>query len=260
MMLSLKIAILASFYVSFAGASNGDLFDAAYLCHADNEKEYCPTDATCKPDGDCSECDGNYDVDNKYHLCVSNNPRICQRQNKKYCPSDNSCVTGCSSCAYFTSVDNNKHICMQPNPITCGNLRGGSYGSTKYIYCPHFKSCIQDTQCTSSCGHYKYADRTNHRCVHVTSPRVCRFDAEKLFCPSDRLCKPHNDCTSCTGFNFADNVNHICIKPDETSCNLLMHAYRLALVATSSLNLITKKSVKIVVLARRYACQRTSAC
>ena len=48
--------------MSFAGASNGDLFDAAYLCHADNEKEYCPTDATCKPDGDCSECDGNYDV------------------------------------------------------------------------------------------------------------------------------------------------------------------------------------------------------
>ena len=185
MMLPLKIAILASFYVSFAGASNSDLFDAAYLCHADNEKEYCPTDATCKPDGDCSECDGNYDVDNKYHLCVSNTPRICQRQNKKYCPSDNSCVTACSSCAYFTSVDNNKHICMQPNPSTCGNLRGGSYGSTKYIYCPHFKSCIQDTQCTSSCGHYKYADRTNHRCVHVTSPRVCRFDAEKLFCPSD---------------------------------------------------------------------------
>ena len=75
-MLPLKIAILASFYVSFAGASNSDLFDAAYLCHADNEKEYCPTDATCKPDGDCSECDGNYDVDNKYHFGSSISARL----------------------------------------------------------------------------------------------------------------------------------------------------------------------------------------
>ena len=82
MMFPLKIAIFASLYVSFAGASSGDIFDAAYVCHADNEKEYCPTDATCKPDGDCSECDGKPDVDNKYHLCVSNTPRICQRQSK----------------------------------------------------------------------------------------------------------------------------------------------------------------------------------
>ena len=141
-MFPLKIAIFASLYVSFAGASSGDIFDAAYVCHADNEKEYCPTDATCKPDGDCSECDGKPDVDNKYHLCVSNTPRICQRQSKKYCPSDNSCVTSCSNCAYFDSVDSNKHICMQPSPSTCGGLRGGSYGSTKYVYCPHSKTCM----------------------------------------------------------------------------------------------------------------------
>ena len=102
-------------------------------------------------------------------------------------------------------ITTNTYVCSQTP--TVANYEGGSYGSTKYIYCPHFKSCIQDTQCTSSCGHYKYADRTNHRC-HSCDESEYAGSTLKSCLPSDRLCKPHNDCTSCTGW-FFDNVNHM---------------------------------------------------
>ena len=157
-MLALKGMLLTSFCVSFAVATSGDIFDAAYLCHVDDEKEYCPTDGTCKPNGDCSECGGNYDVDNKYHICVSNTPRICQRQSKKYCPSDNSCVTACSSCAYFDGVDSNKHTCMQPSPITCGALRVGVTDRTST-----FIARIQKLA---------YKTRTVHRAVATINTRT----------------------------------------------------------------------------------------
>ena len=172
------IVIYCNYHI--IASSTSSLFYDGYTCHQQNQKEYCPSDGTCKPNNDCSTCDGKPNVDDKYHVCVKNNPDICHRQNsKEYCPADKLCHSGCNSCPTFTHVDNNKHICMQPSPETCANLTGGVYTTTIHVYCPHSKNCMAHTSCQGSCYHYKYADVTNHRCVHTNkvSPEVCKSDS-----------------------------------------------------------------------------------
>lgn len=152
----------------------------ALTCHADGKQEFCPTDQSCHPDGDCSKCVDRPIVDHASHLCLAvwwgAEPStqwtnwVCRDRNKvgMPCRADQDCTYGLKRCL------GGECLPLQPynQNLTCVND----------MDCPHI-------------GHYCPADPTGGENVYWV--QYCRTQKNKdETCKEDRECYPDTLCNT----------------------------------------------------------------
>lgn len=152
----------------------------ALTCHADGGQEFCPTDQSCHPDGDCSKCVDRPVVDHASHLCLavwwqpepSNQWTnwVCRDRSKvgMPCTNDQDCIYGLKRCLGGQCQP------LQPynQNLTCATD----------VDCPHI-------------GYYCPADPTGGENIYWV--QYCRKQKQKdETCKEDRQCVPDTLCNT----------------------------------------------------------------
>jgi len=152
----------------------------ALTCHADGGKEFCATDQSCHPNGDCSSCVDRPIVDHASHMCLAvwwkpePSPQwtnwVCRDRNKvgMPCRNDQDCIHGLKRCLGGTCQP------LQPynQNLTC---------EVDYD-CPHL-------------GYYCPADPTGGENIYWV--QYCRRQKQKdETCQEDRQCYPDTLCNT----------------------------------------------------------------
>lgn len=149
-------------------------------CHADGNKEFCPSDQTCHPDGDCSQCVDRPIVDHSQHICLGlwwlPEPPIqwsywvCRDRNKvgMPCRHDQDCIYGLKRCLGGK--------CQPLQPYNMNHTCESDFD------CPHL-------------GYYCPADPTGGEDIYWV--QYCRVQKqENEVCKEDRQCQPNMRCNT----------------------------------------------------------------
>jgi len=149
-------------------------------CHADGGQEFCPSDQTCHPDGDCSECVDRPIVDHSQHMCLGLwwNPEppiqwsywVCRDRNKvgMPCRHDQDCIYGLKRCL--------GGACQPLQPYNMNHTCESDFD------CPHL-------------GYYCPEDPTGGEDIYWV--QYCREQKqENEVCQSDRQCGPDMLCNT----------------------------------------------------------------
>jgi len=152
----------------------------AMTCHADGSQEFCPTDQSCHPNGDCSKCVDRPIVDHASHVCLAVwwkfEPSaqwtnwVCRDRNKvgMPCRNDQDCIYGLKRCLGGECQP------LQPynQNLTC----------ELDVDCPHL-------------GYYCPEDPTGGENVYWV--QYCRRQkSDGNTCKSDRQCAPDTLCNT----------------------------------------------------------------
>ena len=194
-------------------------------CHADGGKEYCAADDTCKPDGNCTGCVGNYtNIDETTHNCVVQTVRaltereqkiqLCATTNQHWCSTQTECVNSCANdCRDHEQIEQWQNECL-----TYVGKKIQLCATTNQNWCYKLEECVNS--CEINCPDQKAQHAERNECI-LNSGATCHAAGGKEFCAADGTCKPDGNCSSCADRKGVDETTHECKfdgNPSATTC------------------------------------------